>query len=177
MDRVWRDVPSKIRLRFPKVRDLITAGLLTDKEYTILEEHYASCTAVRWMAPLHWVQQILQDEVKDNNPTTSIVNNFVTGFFYVSDWLKSGIPMNFDSDWDISYKLYKRLTNISSFCEDLSDILTFVVNPFVFYYALTNKQICLAIRLFAAAISASKCFRAFAFSGLDFCFFEIRDFR
>ncbi|CAJ0932930.1 unnamed protein product, partial [Mesorhabditis belari] len=74
----WRDVSSKIRLRFPKVRDLITAGLLTDKEYIILEEHYATCPAIRWMAPLHWVQQILQDEVKDNNPTTSLVNNFVT---------------------------------------------------------------------------------------------------
>ncbi|CAJ0573739.1 unnamed protein product, partial [Mesorhabditis spiculigera] len=74
----WRDVSSKLRLRFPKVRDLIDAGLMTEQEYVLLEDVHASCASVRWMAPLQWVQQIMMDEVKDNNPTASIVNNFIT---------------------------------------------------------------------------------------------------
>lgn len=37
-----RDISSKIRLRFPSVHSLIESGLLTEKEYQILEAMHVS---------------------------------------------------------------------------------------------------------------------------------------
>ncbi|ETN76781.1 Bestrophin [Necator americanus] len=101
----WRDISDKIRLRFPSIRNLIDAGLMTEGEFARLEKmqieagrvptHYLSvftnelkqyrtsfrklfchdwvcvplvytqdpAPGVRWMAPLHWVQQIVVTEV------------------------------------------------------------------------------------------------------------------
>uniref|UniRef100_A0A1I7WMX7 Bestrophin homolog n=1 Tax=Heterorhabditis bacteriophora TaxID=37862 RepID=A0A1I7WMX7_HETBA len=75
----WRDISSKIRMRFPTVASLISAGLLTQNEYDILERInvgkttiYFSynffiyvqdeCETLRWMTPLHWIQQIMRKE-------------------------------------------------------------------------------------------------------------------
>ncbi|VDM70929.1 unnamed protein product [Strongylus vulgaris] len=110
----WRDLSKKIRLRFPNVSNFIDAGLLTEKEFEILEKinvrsssmrrifrnrilklieiesskgspfpssfrtHLDECETIRWMAPLHWVQQIMRKEEEEKKPTTSLYNNFMT---------------------------------------------------------------------------------------------------
>ncbi|KAK6034186.1 Bestrophin [Cooperia oncophora] len=51
---VWRDISKKIRLRFPTVRSLVEAGLLTEKEYDVLET------------------------LEENSPPTAFINNFVS---------------------------------------------------------------------------------------------------
>ncbi|RCN28078.1 hypothetical protein ANCCAN_26184 [Ancylostoma caninum] len=58
----WRDISKKIRLRFPNVSNFIDAGLLTEKEFQALESINEDCETIRWMAPLHWVQQIMRKE-------------------------------------------------------------------------------------------------------------------
>ncbi|EPB76376.1 Bestrophin [Ancylostoma ceylanicum] len=93
---VRRDISKKIRLRFPSVSTLIDAGLLTEKEFEALEKLQETCGSIRWMAPLHWVQQIMRKEeevtgvfyvlaqpsnernVQEKKPTTSLFNNFMT---------------------------------------------------------------------------------------------------
>ncbi|RCN27594.1 bestrophin-3 domain protein [Ancylostoma caninum] len=74
----WRDISKKIRLRFPNVSNFIDAGLLTEKEFQALESINEDCETIRWMAPLHWVQQIMRKEEAENKPTTSLFNNFMT---------------------------------------------------------------------------------------------------
>ncbi|KAK6747472.1 hypothetical protein RB195_000583 [Necator americanus] len=74
----WRDISKKIRLRFPNVSNFVEAGLLTEKEYEALENINEDCETIRWMAPLHWVQQIMRKEEEENKPTTSLFNNFMT---------------------------------------------------------------------------------------------------
>ncbi|KAL6739163.1 hypothetical protein Aduo_012646 [Ancylostoma duodenale] len=74
----WRDISKKIRLRFPNVSNFIDAGLLTEKEFQALESIHEDCETIRWMAPLHWVQQIMRKEEAENKPTTSLFNNFMT---------------------------------------------------------------------------------------------------
>ncbi|VDM58718.1 unnamed protein product [Angiostrongylus costaricensis] len=73
-----RDISSKIRLRFPTVKSLIDAGLLTQKEYEALESMHEECRTIRWMAPLHWIQQIMRKEEEENKPTAALLNNFLT---------------------------------------------------------------------------------------------------
>ncbi|PIO61409.1 hypothetical protein TELCIR_17070, partial [Teladorsagia circumcincta] len=75
---VWRDISKKIRLRFPTVRSLVEAGLLTEKEFDVLESLEEDCDTVRWMAPLHWIQHLVTKEEKENNPPTAFINNFMT---------------------------------------------------------------------------------------------------
>ncbi|CAI4229431.1 unnamed protein product [Auanema sp. JU1783] len=74
----WRDISSKIRLRFPTVHSLVDSGLLTEKEYDLLETKTEDCQSVRWLTPLHWVQQLLRKEEEEKKPTASLLNNFVT---------------------------------------------------------------------------------------------------
>ncbi|CAB3406401.1 unnamed protein product [Caenorhabditis bovis] len=72
----WRDISSKIRLRFPNVHSLIDGGLLTEKEFEILEKIHEECESTRWMTPIHWIQHILR-QVEENKPTASLLNHFV----------------------------------------------------------------------------------------------------
>ncbi|CAJ0601670.1 unnamed protein product [Cylicocyclus nassatus] len=74
----WRDISKKIRLRFPNVSSFIDAGLLTQKEFEILEKIHDDCETIRWMTPLHWIQQIMRKEEEEKKPTTSLFNNFMT---------------------------------------------------------------------------------------------------
>ncbi|GMR49639.1 hypothetical protein PMAYCL1PPCAC_19834, partial [Pristionchus mayeri] len=73
----WRDISSKIRIRFPHLKSIEEAGLATEKEMERLEQINDRCPHARWMAPLHWVQHIVMQEVKDNNPMASLVNTFM----------------------------------------------------------------------------------------------------
>ncbi|PAV68605.1 hypothetical protein WR25_09444 isoform C [Diploscapter pachys] len=96
MALVLRDVSSKVRLRFPHVSSFIAAGLLTEKEYERIEKLDEECFNVRWLTPLHWVQQILRKEEEENKPTTSLFNHCITELkifrqqlrrIYAYDWI------------------------------------------------------------------------------------------
>ncbi|VDN03125.1 unnamed protein product [Thelazia callipaeda] len=74
---VYREISSKIRRRFPALSDLVESGLLTDSELKSLTETAQEIKNVRWMTPLHWVQQIVTDEITDNAPNAALVNQFI----------------------------------------------------------------------------------------------------
>ncbi|KAL3997739.1 Bestrophin RFP-TM chloride channel family protein [Acanthocheilonema viteae] len=74
---VYREISSTIRRRFPSLSDLVESGLLTDTELKLLNETSRDIKNVRWMIPLHWVQQIVMDELNDNAPPQAIVNQFM----------------------------------------------------------------------------------------------------
>ncbi|VDO51197.1 unnamed protein product, partial [Onchocerca flexuosa] len=75
---VYREISSSIRRRFPSMKDLVESGLLTDTEFKLLSEISKDIKNVRWMAPLHWVQQIVMDEVNDNPQAhLALVNHFM----------------------------------------------------------------------------------------------------
>ncbi|CAD6195118.1 unnamed protein product [Caenorhabditis auriculariae] len=59
----WRDISTKIRLRFPHVRNLVDAGMLTDFEYKKLKAINEPSPGIRWLTPLHWAQQLITQEV------------------------------------------------------------------------------------------------------------------
>ncbi|CAD6200202.1 unnamed protein product [Caenorhabditis auriculariae] len=73
----WRDISTKIRLRFPNVQSFVDAGLLSKKEFDVLEKIQDECESVRWLTPLHWVQQLIRKEEEENKPTASLLNQFV----------------------------------------------------------------------------------------------------
>ncbi|MFH4979305.1 hypothetical protein AB6A40_006014 [Gnathostoma spinigerum] len=71
----WRNISSKIRQRFPTVRDLVSCGMMTEKEFSIMEsieEEY-----VHWMTPLQWIQDLIMTEVKEHSPLASLVNQAI----------------------------------------------------------------------------------------------------
>uniref|UniRef100_A0A915Q0L7 Bestrophin homolog n=1 Tax=Setaria digitata TaxID=48799 RepID=A0A915Q0L7_9BILA len=74
---VSREISSTIRRRFPSLTHLVESGLLTDAELKVLNETTKDIKNVRWMMPLHWVQQIIVDEVNDNAPSQALVNHFM----------------------------------------------------------------------------------------------------
>ncbi|MCP9264383.1 Bestrophin-1 [Dirofilaria immitis] len=75
---VYREISSSIRRRFPSMIHLVESGLLTDTELKLLNEtSVEKIRNIRWMVPLHWVQQIVVDEVNDNAPSPALVNNFM----------------------------------------------------------------------------------------------------
>ncbi|KAM3722199.1 Bestrophin [Dirofilaria immitis] len=74
---VYREISSSIRRRFPSMIHLVESGLLTDTELKLLNETSKKIRNIRWMVPLHWVQQIVVDEVNDNAPSPALVNNFM----------------------------------------------------------------------------------------------------
>ncbi|KJH43202.1 Bestrophin [Dictyocaulus viviparus] len=73
-----RDISSKIRLRFPTIDSFIHAGLLTQKEYEVLANLHEECETIRWMTPLHWIQQIMREEEEENKPSAALLNSFMT---------------------------------------------------------------------------------------------------
>ncbi|PAV77280.1 hypothetical protein WR25_22901 [Diploscapter pachys] len=91
-----RDVSSKVRLRFPHISTFVTAGLLTEKEFDKLQKIEDECENIRWMAPLHWIQQIVRKEEEENKPTAGLMGAFLTELkifrqnlrrLYVYDWI------------------------------------------------------------------------------------------
>ncbi|CAJ0933165.1 unnamed protein product, partial [Mesorhabditis belari] len=72
----WRDVSSKIRLRFPTVRHIVDSGLLTESEYEQLMEISRTNQGCVWLTPLHWVQQIVSEIVSETGALPAYVNNF-----------------------------------------------------------------------------------------------------
>ncbi|VDK79602.1 unnamed protein product [Litomosoides sigmodontis] len=74
---VYREISSTIRRRFPSLSDLVESGLLTDTEWKLLRETSKEIKNVRWMIPLHWVQQIVMDELNDKAPPQALVNQFM----------------------------------------------------------------------------------------------------
>ncbi|VDK36802.1 unnamed protein product [Gongylonema pulchrum] len=73
----YREISSKIRRRFPTLDHLVESGLLTEKELKLLGETSSEIKNVRWMTPLHWVQQIVMDEVRDNAPSPALINHLM----------------------------------------------------------------------------------------------------
>ncbi|GMT24548.1 hypothetical protein PFISCL1PPCAC_15845, partial [Pristionchus fissidentatus] len=76
----WRDISDKIRSIFPSIRDIVKSGLLTENEYRLLMElnEKEECPYTRWMTPLHWVQQIMAEEVTKNDMPVTFLTNFVS---------------------------------------------------------------------------------------------------
>ncbi|GMS96620.1 hypothetical protein PENTCL1PPCAC_18795 [Pristionchus entomophagus] len=76
----WRDISDKIRSIFPSTRDIVVAGLLTENEYRLLKElnDQEGCSYTRWMTPLHWVQQIMEEEVSKHGMTVTYLTNFAS---------------------------------------------------------------------------------------------------
>ncbi|KAK6748066.1 hypothetical protein RB195_000967 [Necator americanus] len=72
----WRDISDKIRLRFPSIRNLIDARLMTEGEFARLEKMQDPAPGVRWMAPLHWVQQIVVTEIEAGRVPTHYLSVF-----------------------------------------------------------------------------------------------------
>ncbi|EJW70912.1 hypothetical protein WUBG_18184, partial [Wuchereria bancrofti] len=56
---------------------LVQSGLLTDTELQLINETSKEIKNIRWMIPLHWVQQIVMDELNDNSPPQALVNHFM----------------------------------------------------------------------------------------------------
>uniref|UniRef100_A0A8R1DZB0 Bestrophin homolog n=1 Tax=Caenorhabditis japonica TaxID=281687 RepID=A0A8R1DZB0_CAEJA len=92
----WRDISSKIRLRFPCIRNIIDAGLLTEKEYEKLQDINEPSPGIRWLTPLHWVQQLIDAEIaagRGNTTYVSIAMNELKAFrvsfrrLYCNDWV------------------------------------------------------------------------------------------
>lgn len=73
----YREFSSKIRRRFPNMHDVVESGLLTENEYKKLVDLTEEAKCVCWLTPLHWVQQIIADEVKDGTPMAALVNQFM----------------------------------------------------------------------------------------------------
>ncbi|VDK87816.1 unnamed protein product [Onchocerca ochengi] len=75
---VYREISSSIRRRFPSMKDLVESGLLTDTELKLLYQTSKEIKNIQWMVPLHWVQQIVMDEVNDNPQAhLALVNSFM----------------------------------------------------------------------------------------------------
>ncbi|CAJ0567262.1 unnamed protein product, partial [Mesorhabditis spiculigera] len=73
-----REVSSQIRSKYPKMRDLVEGGLLTENELNALDDIRHSCPSVRWMAPLHWTQKICQETLDDGPDNTKFVGDFLS---------------------------------------------------------------------------------------------------
>ncbi|EFO88895.1 hypothetical protein CRE_06493 [Caenorhabditis remanei] len=92
----WRDVSTKIRLRFPSLTNIIDAGLLTEKEYEKLQDINEPSPGIRWLTPLHWVQQLIDAEIAAGRGSVNYVSvamNELKAFrisfrrLYCHDWV------------------------------------------------------------------------------------------
>ncbi|VDK44001.1 unnamed protein product [Anisakis simplex] len=73
----WREISSKIRRRFPTLHHIVDSGLMTESELELLNAISSEAKSVRWLTPLHWIQQILSEEIKEHAPMASLTNHFV----------------------------------------------------------------------------------------------------
>ncbi|PIO68604.1 Bestrophin [Teladorsagia circumcincta] len=84
---VWRDISKKIRLRFPTVRSLVEAGLLTEKEFDVLES------------------------LEENNPPTAFINNFMTELKI----FRQSLRKLFCYDWVCVPLVYTQVTALATY--------------------------------------------------------------
>lgn len=108
---VWREISSKIRRRYPTVHHLVESGLLTEKEYKLLDQISSEVKNVRWMAPLHWVQQIVLDEMKDGSPPIALINQFVNELRQY----RASLRKLFCHDWVCVPLVYTQVTSIATY--------------------------------------------------------------
>ncbi|CAJ0934542.1 unnamed protein product, partial [Mesorhabditis belari] len=107
----WRDVSPKLRHRFPTVIDLVKAGLMTEEEYNIIEEKHADVPSVRWLTPLHWAQQIMEDEDKDNKPNAHHVHTF----YHELAALRESLRELYCFDWVCVPLVYTQVTSLATY--------------------------------------------------------------
>lgn len=116
----WRDVSIIVRKRFPTLRHLVGAGLMTEDELTIYDQ--IQTPAAKWFLPLHWVQRATESEIKERQAPAPItagflaqLNHYRSGFrsLYCYDWVC--IPLVY------TQVLYKKCTVrsffVAKFCE------------------------------------------------------------
>ncbi|VDK45866.1 unnamed protein product [Cylicostephanus goldi] len=111
----WRDISDKIRLRFPSTHNLVDAGLMNEQEYERLEKMEGPAPGVRWMAPLHWIQQIVSIEL--NWYKTLIAGQAVTSLMLRFDVEAGRVPTHFMAVFMNELKLY-RVSFRKLFCHD-----------------------------------------------------------
>uniref|UniRef100_A0A915BQ29 Bestrophin homolog n=1 Tax=Parascaris univalens TaxID=6257 RepID=A0A915BQ29_PARUN len=107
----WREISSKIRRRFPTIRHIVDSGLMTEKEFELLNKISSEVKNVRWMTPLHWVQQILADEIKDNAPMASLTNQFVQEL----KQYRSALRKLFCHDWVCVPLVYTQVAALATY--------------------------------------------------------------
>ncbi|CAB3409080.1 unnamed protein product [Caenorhabditis bovis] len=92
----WRDVSTKIRLRFPTLRNIIDAGLLTEREYEKLQDINEPSPGIRWLTPLHWIQRLIDAELSAGRGAPQYVTTVVAELkafrssfrkLYCHDWV------------------------------------------------------------------------------------------
>lgn len=109
---VWREISSKLRRRFPSLSELLKSGLVTETE--LHELHQCDVKNVIWMMPLHWVQQIMMDEIKDNNgqgPSSSFANAFIQE---VKQY-RATLRKLYYHDWICVPLVYTQVTSIATY--------------------------------------------------------------
>ncbi|VDM58360.1 unnamed protein product [Angiostrongylus costaricensis] len=107
----WRDISDKIRLRFPRVRDLIHAGLLTEREFTILEKMQGLAPGIRWMAPLHWAQQLVSVEVESGRAPSGYLFTFVNEL----KQYRTSFRKLFCHDWVCVPLVYSQVASLATY--------------------------------------------------------------
>ncbi|XGW32153.1 hypothetical protein V3C99_010377 [Haemonchus contortus] len=107
----WRDVSDKIRLRFPTIRHLVDAGLLTECEFLRLEEMESSSPGVRWIAPLLWVQQLITAEVESGRASPY----YVTVFANELKQYRTSLRKLFCHDWVCVPLVYTQVASLATY--------------------------------------------------------------
>ncbi|CAJ0572790.1 unnamed protein product, partial [Mesorhabditis spiculigera] len=107
----WRDVSPKLRHRFPTVAAVVESGLLTEEEYNIIEEKHADCPHIRWMTPLHWAEQIMEDEDKENKPNAHHVHTF----YHEVAALRESLRELYCFDWVCVPLVYTQVTCLATY--------------------------------------------------------------
>uniref|UniRef100_A0A0K0CU88 Bestrophin homolog n=1 Tax=Angiostrongylus cantonensis TaxID=6313 RepID=A0A0K0CU88_ANGCA len=107
----WRDISDKIRLRFPRVRDLIDAGLLTEREFTTLEKMQDLAPGIRWMAPLHWAQQLVSVEVESGRAPSGYLFTFVNEL----KQYRTSFRKLFCHDWVCVPLVYSQVASLATY--------------------------------------------------------------
>ncbi|KAJ1355506.1 Bestrophin 9 [Parelaphostrongylus tenuis] len=106
-----RDISDKIRLRFPRVRDLIDAGLLTEREFTTLEKLQDLAPGIRWMAPLHWAQQLVSAEVESGRAPSGYLFTFVNEL----KQYRTSFRKLFCHDWVCVPLVYSQVASLATY--------------------------------------------------------------
>ncbi|CAJ0602558.1 unnamed protein product [Cylicocyclus nassatus] len=107
----WRDISDKIRLRFPSTHNLVDAGLMNEQEYERLEKMEGPAPGVRWMAPLHWIQQIVSIEVEAGRVPT----HFMAVFMNELKLYRVSFRKLFCHDWVCVPLVYTQVASLATY--------------------------------------------------------------